>query len=71
MAEVQQREENEMGALEALRIDRIVSFLGKCGNADIEAGIGQIFGLGSIEQRISFRNGLIKAIHEPEGGRIC
>lgn len=43
-------------------VDRILDFLQKCGNGDIEAGMGQILGLGSDEDIIKFRVRLMLAI---------
>lgn len=43
-------------------IDRIIEFLGCCGNADIEAGVGFLFGNGSQEQQERFRAGIRKAL---------
>ena len=43
-------------------IDRIIDFLASCGEADIEAGTGALFGFGSQEDRQAFRAGIRKAL---------
>lgn len=47
------------------QIDRIIIFLGNCGNLDIEAGISQVFGLGSEAHQTEFIRRLRAAIDGP------
>lgn len=44
------------------QVDRVVEFLAKCGDADIEAGIGALFGFGGDQRIAEFREGLRRAI---------
>lgn len=44
------------------KVDAIVEFLSSCGNADIEAGVGQIYGFGSSEGIQLFEQGLATAL---------
>lgn len=46
-------------------IKRIIEFLERCGNEDIESGVGQVYGLSSKEVIDAFEAGLAQAIHDP------
>ncbi len=44
--------------------DPVIDFLSSCGDADIQAGIGSLMGIGSDDKIKAFRDGLTKAIAE-------
>lgn len=43
-------------------VDKIVQFLETCGEADIEAGIGALFGIGGADSQAAFRAGIKAAL---------
>ena len=48
------------------KVDRVIAFLERCEDGDIEAGIGAILGLGSQEDIARFRRGIAEAIGDSE-----
>ncbi len=47
--------------------DSVIKFLEQCGEADIEAGVGAVFGLGSPEEKAAFKAGIAVAIERHMG----
>lgn len=44
-------------------VDRIVKYLERCGDCDIQAGIGALIGISTEERLKSFRVGLMLAVY--------
>ena len=46
--------------------DNVIAFLERCGDGDIESGVGHILGLGTSTDIRKFREGIYRAINQKE-----